>query len=119
MEDIIIDYLWFKYEGKIITDTWNKYIKWKGNSTTQKFLVDKLFRNQDLKRFYQLGHIVSNLAPILEESWINKELLIDRYYYILENSEDTYIDLLLIEYHIWLFYSNVKEYKKFLNILEK
>ena len=117
MEDIIQDYLWFEYEGKIITETWNKHIRWKGNTTTQRFLVDKIFRRQDLKRFYQLGHIICNLAPILEEKWASKELLTDKYYYILDDSRDSYIDLLLLEYHIWLYSSNILEYKNFLDLL--
>ena len=110
MENIIRDYLWYEYEGKIIYEMWNKCMR-KVDNDKQKFLVDKIFRKEDLKRFYQLGHILCNLSPLFQEDWITDELLMTKYNYILDDSEESYIDLQLIQYHVWLFPSNVIEYK--------
>jgi hypothetical protein len=118
MEDIIKDYLWYEYEGKIIHETWNKCISKKGDNDRQKFLVDKIFRKEDLKRFYQLGHVLCNLSPLFQEEWITEELLLTKYNYILDDSEESYVDLLLLQYHVWLFPSNVIEYKVLLEKLE-
>ena len=118
MEDIVSDYLWFEYEGKIISDTWNKYIRCKGDFITQKFLVDKIFREKDLKMFYQLGHSVGNISPLFKEIWADNYMLLEKYKDIYEDSKDTFIDILLLEYHIWMFKQNLKEYKNFLDKLK-
>jgi len=118
MENIIRDYIWYEYEGKIIYETWNTFIHNQDNNK-QKFLVDKIFRKEDLKRFYQLGHILHNLSPLFQEDWITNELLLTKYKFILDDSEEVYIDFLLLQYHVWLFPSIIIEYKILLEKLKE
>ena len=119
MEDIVKDYLWFEYEGKIMVDMWNKYIRWKIDYKGQKNLVNKFFRHEDIKEFYKTSMSIFNLSNILEEPWDYKDLLIERYKKNKEQCDEHFIDMLNIEYVLWRFEGDLVCFRLFLEILEK
>lgn len=118
MEYIVNDYLWFEYEGKIISETWDKHIHWKGDFKKQTFLVDTLFKREDIIKFYQIGHAINNISNLFDEKWAYNYILKDKYDYIIKDSEKPYIDLLLLEYHIWRFQSDKDNLRIFLEKME-
>jgi hypothetical protein len=119
MEDIIKDYLWFEYEGKIFNEMYKKYIRWKVDYRGQKLLVDKLFRHQDVKEFYKISMAIFNISNIFEEDWAHGKLLIERYKKNKENNDEHYVDMLNIEYILWRYESGLVSFRFFLDILEK
>jgi hypothetical protein len=119
MEDIVNDYLWFEYEGKIMVDMWNKYIRWKIDYKGQKNLVNKFFRHEDIKEFYKTSMAIFNISNILEEPWAYKEMLIERYKKNKEQCDEHFIDMLNIEYVLWRFEGDLVCFRLFLEILEK
>lgn len=122
MEDIIKDFLWFEYEGRIILEIFNKCTKalsWqKGNKNFRQALIEKLFRPEDIRKFYLLGHAVSNISPLFNEEWANLEMLITRYGLIQEDNYHCPVKDFLFEYQIWKYTDNIENYKILLSKFE-
>ena len=119
MEDVIKDYLWFEYEGKIMDELYKKYIRWKLDYKGQKNLIDKLFRHEDVQEFYTISMSIFNIANLFSEEFANGKLLLERYKKNKENNDEHYIDMLNIEYILWRFESGLVSFRFFLEILEK
>jgi hypothetical protein len=120
MEDIVRDYLWYEYEGKIIKEIFNKCIRWKNNNKNfRQALIDKLFRPEDIRRFYLLGHSIYNISSIFFEEFVNKETLYYRYKMIQLDNLESPVDAQLLEYNIWNYKGNVEKFEKFIEIYEK
>ena len=119
MEDIIKDYLWFEYEGKIMDEMYKKYIRLKLDYKGQKRLIDKLFRHEDVQEFYKISMSIFNISNLFSEEFANGKLLLERYKKNKENNEEHYIDMLNIEYILWRFKSGLVSFRFFLEILEK
>ena len=119
MEDIIKDYLWFEYEGKIMDEMYKKYIRWKLDYKGQKKLIDKLFRHEDVQEFYTISMSIFNIANLFGEEFANGKLLLERYKKNKESYDEHYIDMLNIEYILWRFESGLVSFRFFLEILEK
>ena len=120
MEDLIKDYLWYDYEGKIIYDTFNKNVPW-GKSTLPDVIkkMKKIIREEDIREFYKIDRSIYNVSLIAGESWTSLDYILKRYYKNKKENEEHYIDDRLLEYLLWNYKTNLEDFKHVLNIYEK
>jgi hypothetical protein len=122
-EDLIKDFLWYEYEGDIIYNTWNKgRIKDVRDKDTIKNLVQRLkinTRMEDIKEFYKIDRSIFNVCLIAGEEWADLNFVYNRYQNNKKENEEHFIDDYILEYLIWGFKDNVKNFKRVLDIYNK
>jgi hypothetical protein len=119
MEELIKDYLWFEYEGKIITEIYKKCILWKGDNNWKNDRMNKLFKPDDLQNFYILGLCSMNIySLLLVKEKLDKETFIERF---IQNKKNL-LNVPIEEYHIqhgtWRYENDLNAFKLLLQYLQ-
>jgi len=118
MEELIKDYLWFEYEGKIITEIYDKCIHWKGDYEWKTDRMKKLFKPEDLREFYILGLCAMNISSLLlVKEQLDKETFIERFLQNKENLLYVPIEEYNIEHGAWRYETDLKAFKLFLHYI--